>query len=81
MTEGITSTNTPAPLVEPGAVSSTPSHQTHEPPSKPSTVGKHFVAPGAVLRAAAERRAAAEYLRRSSPQLPRINNDSRPGVK
>jgi hypothetical protein len=67
MIEGTNATDSPAPLVEPGDVSSTPNHQTHEPPSKPSTVGKYFVAPGAVLRAAAERRVAAEYLRRSSP--------------
>ena len=74
MIEGTNATDSPAPLVEAGAVDSAPNHQTHEPPSKPSTVGKYFVAPDAVLRAAAERRVAAEYLRRSSPQLTRINN-------
>jgi hypothetical protein len=68
MSESTTMGDSPAPLAEPGAASSTP-----EPPPEQSPVAgdrsTRFVAPGAVLRAAAARRAPAEYLRRSSPQI------------
>jgi hypothetical protein len=79
--EATTMKNPRAPLAELGAVHCTLNHPTPAPPVEPSTVGKHFVAPGAVLRAAAARRAGVEYLRRSSPQLNRTNNHRGQGLK
>jgi hypothetical protein len=64
MSESTNKTDSRAPLAELGAASSTP-----EPPSAAGVQLTRFVAPGAVLRAAAARRATAEYLRRSSPQI------------
>jgi hypothetical protein len=68
MTEGTSTTDARARLAEPGAASSTP----ESPKEQSPPAGIHhprFIAPGVLLRAAAARRATAEYLRRSSPQI------------
>jgi hypothetical protein len=67
MTEGTRMKDTRAPLAERGPACNAPKDVPL--PLQPSPTRTHFVSPGAVLRAAAARRATAEYLRRSSPQI------------
>jgi hypothetical protein len=65
MIEGTNATDSSAPLAEPGDVSSTPEPPPEQPPAAGDSHAR-FIAPSAVLRAAAARRTVAEYLRRSS---------------
>jgi hypothetical protein len=65
--EATTTKNPRAPIAERGPACNAPKGEPLA--SQPSPSRTHFVPPGAVLRAAAARRATAEYLRRSSPQI------------